>query len=580
MLPFCTSLTTDVLSAPTACAAAETEICPSQPPAFKLPFILVKGTTIHVFLIHLTWLFAKSGYHMAPATSGTENQHPARDVASRSVPAPGLGQDIDHVTETTSLLGSDRPKNGDAHAAGSPYGSSSPNGDTANEVEEKPLPTRQILLLCYVRVVEPLAFFSIFPYISQMVQENGNVPDSDIGFYSGLIESMFSLTQAIVMIFWGRAADRIGRKPVLVSSLFGVTFATALFGMAKSIPQMILFRCIAGVFAGTIVTIRTMIAEHSTPKTQARAFSWFAFTGNLGIFLGPLLGGALANPTRQYPGVFGSIEFFKKYPYALSSLIIALIGATAAVSSLLFIEETLKKKSDSVNSRSDAPVQGDLSTWQLLKAPGVSMVLYVFAHITILAFAYTAIIPVFWYTPVHLGGFSLTPFQISLMMGLNGAAQAAWLLLVFPPLQHRIGSNGVIRLCALAYPWFFLCCPLGNVLLRMNTEGSLKFFWVFVPVALAFGSGVAMSFTAIQLAINDIAPSPRFLGTLNALALTGSSGLRAFCPALFTSLFALGTRTQLVGGYAIWIFMFFLGAALSISAKYLPEPDARKEQDD
>lgn len=518
---------------------------------------------------------AQFGSHMANTASGTESQPPHRNVTSRSA---------SRVTESTSLLRPDRPEYGDAHGAGSTYGSSSPNCDTSNEVEEKPLPTRQILLLCYVRVVEPLAFFSIFPYISQMVQENGNVPDSDIGFYSGLIESMFSLTQAIVMIFWGRAADLIGRKPVLVSSLFGVTFATALFGMAKSIPQMILFRCIAGIFAGTIVTIRTMIAEHSTPKTQARAFSWFSFTGNLGIFLGPLIGGALANPARQYPGAFGSIEFLKKYPYALSSLIIALIGATAAVSSLLFIEETLKKEAPSMDrdseDRLDAPVQRDLSTAQLLKAPGVSKVLYVFAHITILAFAYTAIVPVFWYTPVRLGGFNFSPFQISLMMGLNGAAQAAWLLLVFPPLHHRVGSNRVIRLCALAYPWFFLCCPLGNVLLRMDTEGSLRTFWVFMPVTLALGSGVAMSFTAIQLAVNDIAPSPRCLGTLNAIALTGSSGLRAFCPALFTSLFALGTRTQLTGGYAIWIFMCVLGATLFISAKYLPEPEAHKEQGD
>jgi hypothetical protein len=37
-------------------------------------------------------------------------------------------------------------------------------------------------------------------------------------------------------------------------------------------------------------TVRTMLAENSTPKTQARAFSFFAFSGNLGIFLGPLIG--------------------------------------------------------------------------------------------------------------------------------------------------------------------------------------------------------------------------------------------------------------------------------------------------
>jgi MFS family permease len=479
---------------------------------------------------------------------------------SRPKPTPGLGEEAGHVDETTALL---KP--------GTVTHVSDEIDD--DDDDEKPLPRFQILLLCYARTIEPLAFFSIFPYVSQMVQDNGNVADSDIGFYSGLTESLFSLTQAILMIFWGRAADRLGRKPVLVFSLVGVTIATGLFGMARSIPQMILFRCIAGVFAGTILTIRTMVAEHSTPKTQARAFSWFAFTGNLGIFLGPLIGGALANPASQYPGAFRGIRFFENHPYALSSLVVALVGATATVSTALFVEETLKK---SPTSDSASTQNGDLSTWELLKSPGVSIVIYMFGHIAVLAFAFTAIVPVFWFTPIHLGGYDFTTLQISLMMGLNGAAQAAWLLLVFPLLQRRIGSNGVIRLCASAWPAFFISCPIGNILLR---QGSVNAFWIFVPVTLVIGCGVSMSFTAIQLALNDIAPSPRVLGTLNALALTGSSGLRAFCPALFTSLFALGARTQLAGGYAIWIFLVLIASGLSLAAKCLPEPkEAHKRQ--
>ncbi|KAJ5359974.1 hypothetical protein N7517_009165 [Penicillium concentricum] len=478
------------------------------------------------------------------------------------------------VDETTALIGSSKVRYNDSTDT---LDNSSGSAIDSDEVE-KPLPKLQIFLLCYARAVEPLAFFSIFPYVSQMVQDNGNVPDTDIGFYSGLIESMFSLTQAIVMILWGRAADRIGRKPVLVFSLFGVTAATGLFGLAKSIPQMILFRCIAGVFAGTIVTIRTMVAEHSTPSTQARAFSWFAFSGNLGIFLGPLLGGALSDPVRHYPGAFGGGGFFEKYPYALSSFVVALVGATAAVSSALFVDETLKKEPvvvdrDGEEAACDEPTQsGDLSTWQLLKSPGVGMVLYSYAHIMILAFSYTAIIPVFWFTPVHLGGYNFTTLQISLMMGLNGAAQATWLILVFPPLQNRIGTNGVIRLCAFMFPSFYICCPLGNILLRMGTDASVKAFWIFLPIGLAIGCGVSMSYTAIQLALNDVAPSPRVLGTLNALALTGSCALRAFCPALFTSLFALGARTQLAGGHAIWVLMVILASGLSVTARYLPEP--------
>jgi MFS family permease len=59
----------------------------------------------------------------------------------------------------------------------------------------------------------------------------------------------------LLMIQWGRAADRIGRKPVLLFSLTGVAIGTALFGLSKRIWQMILFRCCAGVFAGTLVYV-------------------------------------------------------------------------------------------------------------------------------------------------------------------------------------------------------------------------------------------------------------------------------------------------------------------------------------
>lgn len=63
------------------------------------------------------------------------------------------------------------------------------------------------------------------------------------------------MTQMLLMIFWGRAADRYGRKPVLVLSLAGAAVATALFGLSKTIWQMIVFRCLAGAFAGTVVLV-------------------------------------------------------------------------------------------------------------------------------------------------------------------------------------------------------------------------------------------------------------------------------------------------------------------------------------
>ncbi|KAF4875417.1 Efflux pump azaK [Colletotrichum siamense] len=454
-----------------------------------------------------------------------------------------------------------------------------PNQDGAAE-DDKPLPVWQIIWLCYARMVEPMAFFAIFPYINQMVQENGNLADTDAGFYSGLIESLFSLTQAVVMIFWGKLSDRVGRKPVLVFSLVGVAFATSTFGMAKTIWQMILFRCLAGVFAGTVVTIRTMIAEHSTPKTQARAFSWFAFSGNLGgIVCGPLLGGALANPAQQYPGVFGGVQFFLDYPYALSSFVVGFIGLTAALTSSLFLEETLKKEHHAGGDGPGGPKKDNRSILEIVKSPGVGIVLYTYGHVMLLGFAYTAIVPVFWYTRVDLGGLGFTSVQISLMMAVNGIAQAFWLLVIFPPLQHRWGTNGLLRVCAYAYPWFFFMLPLGNLALKAGAHNTtaITLFWVFAPILLAIGSGVAMSFTGVQLALNDVSPSPQVLGTLNALSLTGLSIIRAFSPALFASLYALGARTQWLWGHAIWVLLILITFPYIYAVLHLPNYEDLKK---
>jgi hypothetical protein len=80
----------------------------------------------------------------------------------------------------------------------------SPQADGVDDYDEDaPLPKLQIWLLCFCRLVEPVAFFSIFPYINQMIRDSG-IATEDVGFYSGLIESLFSATQMCVMIFWGK----------------------------------------------------------------------------------------------------------------------------------------------------------------------------------------------------------------------------------------------------------------------------------------------------------------------------------------------------------------------------------------
>jgi MFS family permease len=269
--------------------------------------------------------------------------------ASSRSPSPGAHNGSNASATTPLLVGkligtaSSETGPGAVSVSGE-YGAIGASGDGTAEAivaapdtkqTSKPMPKFQILLLCYARVMEPIAFFSIFPFIAQMVQENGHLPKTDVGFYSGLIESLFSATQMLVLLGWSQLADRIGRKPVLIITLIGTAIGPILFGMSKTIGQMILFRCLAGVFSGSGLVIRTMISELSTPETQAKAFSWFAFGGNVGIFLGPLIGGALADPAYQFPRAFGNVQFFIDYPYALQGFVVGAFSFTGCITSIL-----------------------------------------------------------------------------------------------------------------------------------------------------------------------------------------------------------------------------------------------------
>jgi hypothetical protein len=86
--------------------------------------------------------------------------------------------------EVQTANGSHDPKsngNGNANEA--------VRGGIVGDEEEKPLPRLQIALLCFARMIEPMAFFGIFPFVNKMIQETGGLEEADVGFYSGLIVS-------------------------------------------------------------------------------------------------------------------------------------------------------------------------------------------------------------------------------------------------------------------------------------------------------------------------------------------------------------------------------------------------------
>lgn len=89
-----------------------------------------------------------------------------------------------------------------------------------------------------------------------------------------------------------------------------------MFGLAKTLPQMIVARCIAGLMNANISVLKSMLGELTDETNQARAFSLLPLCFAFGSMVGPAMGGALSEPAEQFPA-FRHSDFLKKYPYWL-----------------------------------------------------------------------------------------------------------------------------------------------------------------------------------------------------------------------------------------------------------------------
>jgi MFS-type transporter involved in bile tolerance (Atg22 family) len=96
----------------------------------------------------------------------------------------------------------------------------------------------------------------------------------------------------------------------------------------------------------------------------------------------------------------------------------------------------------------------------------------------------------FLFTSVQHGGFGFSPQKISLFLGLVAASQAFWILVLFPPLQRKLGTNNLLRICIAAWPTLFGSFPIMNEFLR---NGWNHAYWIAAALSITIGGGAAMS---------------------------------------------------------------------------------------
>lgn len=107
-----------------------------------------------------------------------------------------------------------------------------------------------------------------------MIEDLRICSPAQVGYYAGLIESLFALATFTTVLAWGTFSDRFGRKRALLLGLAGASLSVVGFGFSStSLVTMIVFRSLGGLLCGNVAVIKSMLGELTDESNQARAFS-------------------------------------------------------------------------------------------------------------------------------------------------------------------------------------------------------------------------------------------------------------------------------------------------------------------
>lgn len=123
-----------------------------------------------------------------------------------------------------------------------------------------------------MRLAEPIALTSIFPYAWPLVKKFQVGDEKDASFYAGLLISAFALAESLTGMYWGSLSDRVGRKPVLLVGCTGTMLSLMMVGFASNIWIALAGRAIGGFLNGNIGVIQTMVGELVTKPEHERKF--------------------------------------------------------------------------------------------------------------------------------------------------------------------------------------------------------------------------------------------------------------------------------------------------------------------
>lgn len=361
-------------------------------------------------------------------------------------------------------------------------------------------------------------------------------------------------------------------------------------------------------------------------------------TFNVGVIIGPILGGLLSDPAGSHPRWFGGIDFFERFPYATPNLLSFLFLVCAAAGTWLFLEETLPSlvggrdiglrvgralsrwRSRGADSHrysavpahddndEEAAIEIDPSSTAVAARPRFTqrlpfrriftrnVVLTLISHfiLSLHVGTFNSLWFVFLSTPVYdpgregaqpprlpfrfTGGLGMKPQSVGVAMAVLGAIGITMQLVLYPRVAARLGTVRSWRMALCCFPLAYALVPYLAAVPSADpapaTKSGPAVWLALFGVLFVQVLGRTFALPAGTILINNCSPHPSVLGTVHGVGQSVSSGARTLGPVIGGVVYGLGLDAGVVG--VVWWALSAIAVLGCVASLFVREGDGHE----
>ncbi|MEA2545495.1 MAG: hypothetical protein QOI09_768 [Chloroflexota bacterium] len=398
--------------------------------------------------------------------------------------------------------------------------------------------------------------------------------------------TIYLLTSTISVPFWGKLSDLFGRKPMFMIGIVIFLVGSALSGLSQNMTQLIAFRGLQGIGAGSLFPIAlAVIGDLFSPAERGKYQGLFGAVFGIAFIVGPLVGGFLTEQVSWH------WIFYVNIPIGLVSLFFIfrllptvknpratrnfdILGGLIFTIATGFLLVGLTQKGQTnptthaLNAWTDPTVGGfilialvgiALFIWAESRAKEAIVPLQLFRNRTYAA----SMVATFFAAFAFFGAIIFLPRWFQIVQGYSPTNSGLAALPLMVGLIFSSIASGLIVARTGRYKWLtvgaIVLMGISTALmtqLQATTPVGIVWLWMFIA-----GLGVGPTFAVFTLIVQNAVPFNmlgvatsnltffRQIGGTVALAIVGTLFATSFQEQLAPQMTASGVPTAVVNGF-------------------------------